>query len=1206
MPSCSPLCGDLIAFNTHRDLLDTIGRELLADIAWGCLALLESSVTIHEVNGDYATALCVSEYCQLLAEASRRRCDTDDDRAALDSGWWHCHEAHWSEAARIAVETGQPFDLRPGRCGIGIYAVPIVAEGQTIGAISLGCGLPPTDPVTLTEVAAGHGADLAVLRRAAEAHPPHPEAVIEAAKRHLHAAADLIAKVYLRHKGSPSAQQFATGAELMQRVHEAFSQGATLDKVLWMVVEGTRALFDGQMASIYFLSDDRRHLLIQNWPLPDRLTRSLEKLTGLDVRHVPLPLVEGGYYWRVVEERETFLLDQPEQIKSLLAELAAKFSVLKRFVPLIARLLGHRTVLITPLVAGDEVVGVMDLGSRHRLGEEDRRRFQLLAAQMGLVIERARLFEEVSALKEFNERVLGSIQQGVAVLDTEGRIRYLNEFIKTHYGWSDELIGQDVFKYRPVYRQVGMYDAFRRVVDTGEPVEGLHVSHPDHTGRQLTRDFYAYPLREEGRLTGVVVVVNDVTAEYRLEEKLAAIHELGRELVLTRDEDRIIETVLDAAERLLAFQFVAFMRVNEERNALCVVARRGFSVEMDSLCLPLDGERGITVAAARSGQPIYLPDVTQDARYVESHTESRSELVVPLKVGGRVIGVLNVESEEFDAFTEADQRLLSTLADQAALAIENARLYDETRRRLAREEWLTELAHTLGSELELATLIPRLLPPMIELTGADAATVAILDPDRELIVYPYNFNLPGALDGVKAPMGTGLAGYTMEARRPVLLDDYREHPAALPTWVEAGVRSVLTVPLLVGEEVVGSMGLFSLGEVRPFGPEAVVAAEAAARLAAVAIQRARLFEAEQRRRREAETLRQAALTLSTTLDQQEVFELILSQLQQVVPYDSASVQLLRGDRLEIIGGRGFPSLPELLHMSFPVDGNNPNREVVRTRAPFILDDAPAVYDTFRQEPLVRMKIRSWLGVPMLIGERLIGMITIDKYEPGFYTEEHARLAQGFAAQAAIAIENARLFGAAQHEIAERKQAEESLRESEEKYRTILDDIEEGYFEVDVAGNFIFFNDSLCGILGYSRDEMMGMNNRQYMDARNAKKVFQMFNRVYTTGKAIRGFDCEIVRKDGTKRFIETSVSLIKDSEGKPVGFRGIARDITERKQMQARLMQAEKLAAVGELVAGVAHELNNPLTAVVGYAQLLQRQPVVEEGVKHKLSVIFQ
>ena len=144
------------------------------------------------------------------------------------------------------------------------------------------------------------------------------------------------------------------------------------------------------------------------------------------------------------------------------------------------------------------------------------------------------------------------------------------------------------------------------------------------------------------------------------------------------------------------------------------------------------------------------------------------------------------------------------------------------------------------------------------------------------------------------------------------------------------------------------------------------------------------------------------------------------------------------------------------------------------------------------------------------------------------------------------------------EIAERKRTEEALKESEEKYRTILENIEDGYFEVDIAGNLTFFNDSLCRMLGYSKDEMIGMNSRKYTDQENAKKLYEAFNKVYRSGEPIKGFGWEVFTKDGAKLFGEVSVSLIKDSKGQPAGFRGIARDITERKRAEEALRAAQR------------------------------------------------
>jgi len=137
-------------------------------------------------------------------------------------------------------------------------------------------------------------------------------------------------------------------------------------------------------------------------------------------------------------------------------------------------------------------------------------------------------------------------------------------------------------------------------------------------------------------------------------------------------------------------------------------------------------------------------------------------------------------------------------------------------------------------------------------------------------------------------------------------------------------------------------------------------------------------------------------------------------------------------------------------------------------------------------------------------------------------------------------------------------SEQALRESEEKYRTILGNIEDGYFEVDISGNFTFFNNSTQRILGYSKSEMLGMNYKKYMDEENAKKVFQLFNRVYNMGEPSRGFDWQIITKDEAKRHVEASVSLMVDSDGQRKGFRGIVRDVTERKQTEEVLRQSEE------------------------------------------------
>jgi len=144
------------------------------------------------------------------------------------------------------------------------------------------------------------------------------------------------------------------------------------------------------------------------------------------------------------------------------------------------------------------------------------------------------------------------------------------------------------------------------------------------------------------------------------------------------------------------------------------------------------------------------------------------------------------------------------------------------------------------------------------------------------------------------------------------------------------------------------------------------------------------------------------------------------------------------------------------------------------------------------------------------------------------------------------------------EALERNRVGGALRESEEEYQNIIENIEEGYFEVDLAGNLTFVNDSMCKIAALSRDEMVGMNNREYTTSKTASKMFQFFNEVYRTGRAARLTDYEIIRKDGNIRVLELSTSLMRDHTGQSIGFRGIVRDISERKLTEEALEKSKE------------------------------------------------
>jgi PAS domain S-box-containing protein len=189
------------------------------------------------------------------------------------------------------------------------------------------------------------------------------------------------------------------------------------------------------------------------------------------------------------------------------------------------------------------------------------------------------------------------------------------------------------------------------------------------------------------------------------------------------------------------------------------------------------------------------------------------------------------------------------------------------------------------------------------------------------------------------------------------------------------------------------------------------------------------------------------------------------------------------------------------------------------------------------------------------------------------------------------------------EIVERNRAEEHLRESEENYRSILESMEEGYYEFDISGNLRFFNDAFYRIVGYRREELMGTNYRKFTAPQDAGRVFRAFNNVYVSHKPSREFEWQIIRRDAETRHLEASVSIAKGPDNMPNGFRGMIRDVTDRnlaeqslkkayqelKHTQSQLVQSGKLASIGELAAGVAHELNQPLMVIRGNAQLVKR-----------------
>jgi PAS domain S-box-containing protein len=192
-------------------------------------------------------------------------------------------------------------------------------------------------------------------------------------------------------------------------------------------------------------------------------------------------------------------------------------------------------------------------------------------------------------------------------------------------------------------------------------------------------------------------------------------------------------------------------------------------------------------------------------------------------------------------------------------------------------------------------------------------------------------------------------------------------------------------------------------------------------------------------------------------------------------------------------------------------------------------------------------------------------------------------------------------------VTERKKAEEALRQSEERYRAILEEMQDSYFEVDLGGHITFINSAGCRHLGYSMEELIGkrMSYKDFTDEDYIKSIFQTFNEVYRTGVPNKGFNWKIIRKDGSAGFIDNSVSPLRNAKGEVIGFSGVGRDVTERRKIEEQLILTDRLASVGQLAAGIAHELNNPLTGVIGFSDLLLERDLPAD-VKEDLETVNQ
>jgi diguanylate cyclase (GGDEF)-like protein len=413
----------------------------------------------------------------------------------------------------------------------------------------------------------------------------------------------------------------------------------------------------------------------------------------------------------------------------------------------------------------------------------------------------------------------------------------------------------------------------------------------------------------------------------------------------------------------------------------------------------------VVVADYRLGTPFAVP-----AGIIERGVTSG--LSVPLLRDGQAVGALLVHSRQPGHFTPEDVQLVSIIANQTAVALANVRLLANERRRADELEALrATAADTLrASEFELTHLLQMLLERAVTLLNATGGELGILNDAGNALNMVGRHNLDEGRPVTHMALGEGVMGRVAATRQPMIVSDYSTWEGRVAQYERAGWHASMAVPLMAGDRLVGVIGVIDRDPQRQFDHANLRLLMLFGQQAALAIESARLFAAERQRVKEAETLRQAGAIVAASLHQRKAIDLILEQLERVVPYDSASVQMLCDGYLEVVGGHGWKDVERIIGMRFTIPGDNPNTIVIQQRRTHILDDAQAIYAAFRES--TQQHIRGWLGVPLIVHDRLIGMLAIDSSEPAHFNAEHARVASAFANHVAIAIENTRLYESA--------------------------------------------------------------------------------------------------------------------------------------------------------------------------------------------------
>jgi serine phosphatase RsbU (regulator of sigma subunit)/putative methionine-R-sulfoxide reductase with GAF domain len=557
------------------------------------------------------------------------------------------------------------------------------------------------------------------------------------------------------------------------------------------------------------------------------------------------------------------------------------------------------------------------------------------------------------------------------------------------------------------------------IIEQGMVLGALQVT------REKGPEFQQAELDLLEQLAGAVAV--SLLASHRIAverfrlNQLNLVREVSAQIANVLDLDELASRVTELIQQTFHYYYVAIFTIEAGSASLRLrssgtVPREGNPKSQVALYVEIG--QGLIGQAAASGERVIVEDVKQDPRYrlIDSLPETRSEVVLPLKIAERVLGVLDIQSDRSNAFHPNDLLILGALADTIARAVEGARLYSDLRRRADHLALVAEVSNSVSSSLEIGTLMNNMAALIHERFGYPYVHLFTVHTNRRLIEYQAGSGArSGDLAGYMLSLDDpeGIISWVARAGQTVLANDVKKdkhyRPYPLPP---EDTNSELCVPLLYDDEVVGVLDIQS-DQRNAFTDEDRLSFEAVADNIATAIHNADLYRSEQWRRQVADGLREVAGLVSADASVDDVLEAILSELDRNLPVDVSAIWLLEDDQLFLAACHNC---------------DEANFEQA-------LYDSPEAYEKlmnalYSEQPLVRKtsdplwvtgfiqgfpQDYSGLAVPLRVGDQPYGVITLAHRTPGRYGHEAQTMTATFASYAAVAIENTRLYDTAQEQ-----------------------------------------------------------------------------------------------------------------------------------------------------------------------------------------------